>query len=249
MTSDPRYGDETLMRRVDGELSPEAGAAIDAAAAADPVLADRLEALRRLRTLARDAVPIGPDPRDAALARMIAAASDRRPTRLGLMDRLREAFAPRHAPLWAGLAAAAFVAGLSLGWLGGGTADSGLAVNRDGTLADAGLIRVLDTRLTADGADPEGRAVGLTFRDSNDRWCRTFQAGEAGLAGLACRSAAAGDATWTVKVLAPFEAAGPGLRTAAADIPAPVLAAVDAALAEDPLDAAAEARVRDSNWR
>ena len=246
MTHDPRYDDETLMRRVDGELPAEAAAAIDAAAVSDPVLAGRLEALRRLRTLAREALPIAPDPRDDALARMIAAGGRARPSTGGsLIDRLRAAFAPRHAPLWAGLAAACFVAGLSIGWLGGGVADRGFSVGSGGAIADAGLIRVLDTRLTSDGADAQGRAVGLTFRDTDGRWCRTFQSGETGVAGLACRE---GD-DWTMQALAPFQASAGELRTAAADIPAPVLAAVDAALAGDTLDAAAEARARDAGWR
>jgi hypothetical protein len=243
MTPDTRYDDETLMRRVDGELSPEAGAALDAAAAADPVLAARLEALRRLRALAREAVPIAPDPRDRDLARLIAAGSPATSPAGPLIDRLRAAFAPRHAPLWAGLAAACFVLGLSIGWLGG-EADSGFAVDPNGTIADSALVRVLDARLTADGADAEGRAVGLTFRDADNRWCRTFQSADANVAGLACREAD----QWTLQALAPFSAPAGDLRTAAADIPAPVLAAVDAAIAGDALDAAAEARARDAGW-
>jgi len=240
------YDDETLMRRVDGELSPEAGAAIDAAAADDPLLAGRLSALRGLRTLAREALPIAPDPRDQALARMIAASGPA--ARTSVLERLHVslggAFQPRHAPVWAGLAAACFVLGLSVGWLGGGQADSGF-VDRGGAITDVGLVRVLDTRLTADGADAQGRAVGLTLRDADDRWCRTIQSGEAGVAGLACR----GDEGWTLQALAPFHPAAGDLRTAAADIPAPVLAAVDAAITGDTLDAAAEARARDAGWR
>ncbi len=239
------YDDETLMRRVDGELSPEAGAAIDAAAAADPALAARLDALRRLRTLAREAVPIAPDPRDQSLARLIAAGGPATAPTGPLIERLRAAFAPRHAPLWAGLAAACFVLGLSIGWLGGDSgSDRGFTVDQSGTIADAGLIRVLDTRLTADGADAEGRAVGLTFRDADGRWCRTFQSGQANVAGLACRDAD----QWTLQALAPFSAPPGDLRTASADIPAPVLAAVDAAIAGDALDAAAETRARDAGW-
>ena len=94
-----RYDDETLMRRVDGELSPEAGAAIDAAAASDPALAGRLEALRQLRTLAREAVPIAPDPRDQALARLIAASSPATASASPLIERLRAAFAPTRSPV------------------------------------------------------------------------------------------------------------------------------------------------------
>ncbi|MDP3801400.1 hypothetical protein [Brevundimonas sp.] len=239
------YDDETLMRRVDGELSPEAGAALDAAAAADPVLAGRLAALRSLRTLAREAVPVAPDPRDQALARLIAAAPAKQPLGPRLADALRDAFQPRRAPLWAGLAAACFVAGLSLGWLGGGQADGGFTVGDHGALAEPGLVRVLDARLTADGPDAEGRAVGLTFRDADGRWCRTFHAGQARLAGLACREGEG----WILQALAPAAPPAAGLRAAAADIPAPVLAAVDAVIAGQTLDAPAEARVRDAGWR
>lgn len=242
-----QYDDETLMRRVDGELSVGTGAEIDAAAATDPVLAGRLAALRALRRLTHEALPLAPDPRDRDLARLIAAGTPmRRSTAAGLFERMQSAFQPRHAPLWAGLAAACFVAGLSIGWLGrdsGG--DNGFTVDRHGVLADADLVKVLDTRLTADGADATGRAVGLTFRDTDNRWCRTFQAGQAGVAGLACRE----DDHWTLQALAPFHAPAGDLRTAAADIPAPVLAAVDAALAGDTLDAAAETRARDGGWR
>jgi hypothetical protein len=238
------YDDDTLMRRVDGELTPEAGAAIDAAAAADPALAARLKALRSLRALAREAVPLAPDPRDRDLARLIAAAPARQPAAAGLFQRLTAAFQPRHAPVWAGLAAACFVLGLSFGWLGAGAPERGFTVDRQGAIADAALVRVLDTRLTADGADAQGRAVGLTFRDADGRWCRTFQSEQAGVAGLACREAD----VWHLQALAPFQPAAGELRTASADIPAPVLAAVDAALADDPLDAAAEARARDAGW-
>lgn len=239
------YDDEILMRRVDGELAPEAGTAIDAAAAADPALAARLTSLRALRALAREASPLAPDPRDRDLARMIASAPTSRPLAARLFARLQAAFQPRHAPLWAGLAAACFVAGLSIGWLGGdGASGPGFTVSRDGVIGDADLIHVLDTRLTAEGADAEGRAVGLTFRDADRRWCRTFQSAEAGVAGLACRA----DQSWTLQALAPFRAPVTELRTAAADIPAPVLAAVDAAINGETLDAAAETRARDGGW-
>ena len=236
------YDDEILMRRVDGELSPEAGAAIDAAAAADPALARRLERLRGLRTMAREVFPATADPRDADLARLIAGGVARPEP---WTTRLREAFAPRHAAVWGGVAAACFVLGLSVGWLGQDRTPEGFAVAADGGLADAGLVRVLDRGLAADGADARGRAVGLTFRDAEGRWCRTFQAGEAGVAGLACRDGEA----WAMEALAPFRASATEVRTAGADTPAAVLAAVDAVIAGETLDAAAEARARDAGWR
>ncbi len=245
MTLPPAFDDEILMRRVDGELTPEAAAAVDAAAAADPALARRLDALRALRTLARDAFPVAPDPRDAELARRIAGAERSGSWAARLADSVREAFAPRHLPIWGAAAATAFVLGLGVGLLGEGRAPAGLTIASDGTIADAELTSVLDRRLAVDGADAGGRAVGLTFRNAEGRWCRTFTAAEAGVAGLACR----GGEGWRMQVLAPFEPSGSEVRTAASDIPDAVLGAVDAAIAGETLDAGAEARARDSGWR
>ena len=240
------FDDKLLMRRVDGELSPEAAAAIDAAAGGDPALARRLETLRRLRTLAREALPAAADPRDADLARLIMAGAERpEPWTARLAGGLRGAFAPRHAPVWAAAAAACFVLGLAVGWLGQPRAAGGFVIAADGTVADAGLVQVLDEGLAADGADAAGRAVGLTFRDASGRWCRTFRSGEARVAGLACR----GQGGWRVEALAVFEPTAGEVRTAAADTPAPVLAAVDALIDGETLDAAAEARARDAGWR
>ena len=240
------FDEQLLMRRVDGELSPEAAAAIDAAAAGDPGLARRLEALRRLRALAREAFPAAADPRDAGLTRLIMAGAERpEPWTARLAGGLRGAFAPRHAPVWAAAAATCFVLGLAVGWLGQPRAAGGFVIAADGTVADAGLVQVLDEGLAADGADAAGRAVGLTFRDASGRWCRTFPAAEAGVAGLACRD----DAGWSLQVLAPFEPSGSEVRTAGADTPEAVLSAVDALIAGETLDAAAEARARDAGWR
>ena len=190
----------------------------------------------------REAFPLAPDPRDAELARLIA----RGPARPEPWTaRLREAFAPRHAAVWGGAAAACFVLGLSVGWLGQDRTPEGFAVAADGGIADAGLVQVLDRGLAADGADARGRAVGLTFRDAEGRWCRTFQAGDAGVAGLACRDGEA----WAMEALAPFRPSGAEVRTAGADTPAAVLAAVDAVIAGETLDAETEAQARDAGWR
>src|SRR5690606_570831 len=137
------YDDDILMRRIDGELPPEEGERIDAAAQADPALAARLEAMRRLRGAAREAFPVQVDPRDLALARLIGAAEAARPSALdGVRGALADAFAPRRAALWGGLATAAFVGGLLLGPLLGG-AGEGLNIQSGGVLADAGLVRAL----------------------------------------------------------------------------------------------------------
>lgn len=237
------YDDEILMRRIDGELSPEEGERIDAAARADPELAARLAAMRGLRTAAQEAFLVEIDPRDQALALLIGAGVPPRRSALAAMRALADVLASRRTLIWGGLATAGFVGGLLLAPLLGG-AGEGMRIQPGGVLADASLVRVLDSRLAADGADAKGRAIGLTFRDGEGRWCRTFRAGEAELAGLACRH---GDG-WTVRALAPMTPTTGEVRTAGAETPEVILAAVDAVLAGETVDAAEEARGRDSGW-
>ena len=239
-----RYDDDILMRRIDGDLSPDQAAAIDTAAAADPALAARLAVAARLRGVVRDAFPIVSDPRDRDLARLVRAGP---PSSPGLTARfasvLTEAFAPRRAALWGGLATAAFFGGVLVGPLMSYGDAGAVTVGRNGTIIDSSLVHVLDERLAAEGADAQGRAVGLTFQDADGRWCRTFRAGQAGVAGLACRSGAG----WGINVLAPLTKDG-DVRTASVDTPEPVLAAVDALIEGGTADGAVEARARDAGW-
>jgi hypothetical protein len=237
--------DEILMRCVDGELSPDEAARVGAAAALDAGVAARLAALRGTREAAREAFPIGPDARDADLSRIIWSAQTRTTQLAGLAAMLSEAFMPRPAAIWGGLATAAFVGGLALGQLLDGGYE-GLTVQSGGGLADAGLVRALDTRLTAEGPDAQGRTVGLTFKDADGRWCRTFNVEEAHIAGLACRRGG----RWALEVLAPVPASADlgDLRTAATEAPEIVLTTVDALITGETLDANAETIARNAGW-
>lgn len=240
-----RYDDETLMRRIDGELTPQEGDRIDAEALGDPDLAARLRAMRGLRTAARAAFAVQPDPRDQALAGLIAGAAVVHPTPwTALRQALGDAFAPRRAAIWGGLAVATFVGGLVIGPLLN-RAPEAFVLAPGGQIVDAGLVQVLDRRLASEGADARGRAVALTFRNSDGQWCRTFRSGDAGVAGLACRE----DARWAIRALAPLGTVSGEVRTAGADMPDAILLAVDAAAAGETLDAVSEARARDADWR
>lgn len=237
------WTDEALMRRVDGEMTADESARLDADLATDPALAGRLAAMRSLRDAARSAFPAQVDARDEALARMIAGRGSLE-TKPGLWVRLGEALAPRKAGLWAGLAVAGFVAGVVLGpALGAGGSDD--LVTRDGVVAEAALVRVLDKGLAADGPDGGGRAVGLTFRDDRRRWCRTFDHASAGMSGLACREGE----NWRIEALARSGSNGGEIRKAASETPPAVLAAVDAVMAEPALDPAQERAAREAGWR
>lgn len=244
------WTDESLMRAVDGELTPDEFARLETDRAADPALAGRYEAMIRMNRRVRAAYPAAVDPRDADLARMIAGAGVKAPGvkagALGWGERVKAAFVPRRVAAWGALAAACFVAGVLVSDLrGAGSSGATFALAEGGVIADAGLVQVLDRRLAREGLDGDGRSVGLTFRDGDGRWCRTFRADEAGVAGLACRA----DDGWTLEALAAANGAGAEIRMAAADTPAPVLAAVDALIAGETLDAEGEAAARDGGWR
>jgi hypothetical protein len=241
-----RFSDELLMRRADGELSPAESQAIDQAAEADPQLAERLRLMRASREQALSAFPLEAAPGDGALVALIARSARQESTPSSRVSRpgLKwPALLRRRGFLvgWGSGAAMALAAGLmAVAFLPSST---GL-LDSAGQLDGAALTRVLDTRLAAEGPDGDGFAVGLTYRDHDGDWCRTFSAAEAGYAGLACREGSA----WRLEALARSEVQSGQLRTAASAIPEAVLAAVDATAAGDPLDGEAEARARDAGW-
>lgn len=240
-----RYDDETLMRRIDGEMTSEEGERVDAEALTDAELAGRLRAMRSLRTVAREAFAVQADPRDEALARLIAGADRERVSPwAGFSRAVAGAFAPKRAALWGGLAVATFVGGVFVGPLLKEPKPA-FTLAPGGEIADAGLVRVLDRSLASEGPDADGRAVALTYRDADGTWCRTFRAGDAGVAGLACRD----EGRWTIRAVAPLGEAVGEIRTAGTDMPLAILSAVDAGLTGETLDAAAEARARDGGWR
>lgn len=238
--------DRTLMAYADGQLDAAEAARVEAAVAADPALASALAAHRALAGALREAyAPVldeaVPEHLQALLREPDAAAN------VASLDaaRARRAAPPRFGlPAWIGMAAA-LALGLGLGVLLD-RGDTGLGRGADGQLVARGeLARVLDEGLAAETAG--NVAIGLSFRDEQGRWCRSFvRGGEAPLAGLACR-AAGGE--WQLPVLGEASVAGGDLRQAAAALPPSVLAEVDARLQGEPLDAEAERAARDDGWR
>lgn len=237
--------DEMLMRWSDGELGPDAVAHLEASARADPALAARMEAMKASRRLLADAFPAHHDPRDIDLTRRIfafRAVAEQAGPFGDLRAWLRDLLEPRNALPWAGVAAAAFVGGLLLSTPA--DQNAGFEMRVDGTLSDAGLERVLDERLALEGSDDQGRSIGLTYRDVDGRWCRTFRSERAGWGGLACRS----DSGWTVTALAALEPPRGEIRTASSDTPAAILAAIDETISGTTVDADGEAKAKETGW-
>jgi hypothetical protein len=92
--------------------------------------------------------------------------------------------------------------------------------------------------------------VGLTFRSRSGNYCRTFAlSGSRSLAGLACREQEQWQLMNLVGTEAPGTAAnGQNLRMAASNLPPALLQAVNDHISGEPLNAAAEAKARNSGW-
>ncbi len=239
-----KFSDETLMAYADGELDAATRAAIEADMASDPQLASTVLRHRALAGRVRGAyADVLNEPVPERLAALVAKPAVSNVTPL---DSRRDARAaplarPRLAP-WMAVAAS----------LVGGVLVSLFMINKSDPWVetDAGLVArgELDAALTqqlAGSLGTGGPRVGISFRDRDGAWCRTFHLErEAPVAGLACRSGA----EWQLKVMAEAGPREDGLQTAGS-MPLAVLEAVDAAIVGEPLDAAAERAARDGGWK
>lgn len=218
---------DRVMAYLDGEMDAAQRIAFEAEIAADPALAADVAAHRGLAGLlsaAYDPVLSEPVPLRLDLAARAANDAPRRPR---------------------GLTWAAMAASLVVGVVAGRFAlipEPPVSVGRD-LPARTELARALDTQLAAERGPIR---IGLSFRDTDGRYCRTFQSGPDRLAGLACRQ----DAAWRLRTATAWSpAAEPTYREAASATPPEVLAAVDRALAGETLDATQERAARDRGWR
>jgi hypothetical protein len=264
--------EETLMAYADGVLEDDARRMVEAAIAADPKLAEQVMAHRRAAAaIAKAFAPVLDEPvperlKSAALGGSRASEAKPKaalkPKAADVVDlaafrrRAAEAARPQKGwsrPRWgavgAGLAAC-LVVGLFVGQSLVPPREAPLGVSAGGVIvARGGLARALDSQLAStqgQGKDPV--IIGVSFRATDGRFCRTFQINQgAGLAGLACR----GRGGWTAPVIAqaaPGGVGGTGYRTAASDVPAPVIAAINGMIQGDPLDAKGEAAAKASGW-
>ncbi|MGB5937920.1 MAG: hypothetical protein WBG81_00645, partial [Rhodanobacter sp.] len=115
------------------------------------------------------------------------------------------------------------------------------------SFAAGALTHALDEALASEPDVHAPVAIGLSFRSSDGRICRTFVLhAPPARAGLACHS----DAGWELPVLsAAATPEGSELRQAASDMPPAVQAAVDARLRGNVFDARQERAARDAGWR
>jgi hypothetical protein len=221
--------DLNIAAYVDGEIDAAARARFEAEMARDPSLADDVAAQRRLRArLAAAYDPVLAEPVPLNLTLSASAANDRPARRFGL-------------PHW-GAVAASLMVGVLVGRMAAPQPQGPLA-SENGALAARGeLALALDQRLAA---DPGPVRIGLSFRTNEGRYCRTFQSARDGLSGLACRD----PDRWQIRTVTAWAPGRADYRTAGAETPPEVLAAVDALIAGEALDAADETAARARGWK
>jgi hypothetical protein len=241
--------EETLMAYVDGELEEKARLEVEAAMLANPDIAARVarqQALRKRVHLAYEAVADEPVP-----DRLVAAVRTAAP-RSNVIPLRRKQSRRWSWPEWTSMAAS----------LGAGAVLTLLLVRYSGVepitsrngqpFASGALAQALSTQL-ASTQSAAGKAsgtvqIGVSFRDKNGDYCRTFALGDASaITGLACHN---GDG-WHLDVLARAEHsadAAAQYRPAASSMPKAVLQSVEERIAGEPLDAQAEAAARDNGW-
>ena len=248
--------DEEVFAFVDGELPPEAMARIEAAMATDPQLALRVETQRSLRRLLSG--PHGgaarrpaPEPstattptRPAAKPAEVIAFPGPQAKAKAAKAKPREPKPPKPAgarregggPGWIVMGLCLMV-GLVIGRFAAPSPPTLSGVDDTPPIATGPLAQALAGAPTGQGAGPV--RIALTFKDRGGLYCRAYQAaGPAPTAGVACRESGG----WKVRMAS---VAGP----AGAGAPAAVMAAANAMIAGQPLDAAGEAKARAAGWK
>ncbi len=250
--------DDVLMAYVDGELPAEERARVEAAIQGDPEVARRVAEQKKLRTdlrtafdgVLREPVPdrlraaargetSPPSARGTSVSDFAAAAQARKDA--------REARSARRWswPEW-GAMAASLVIGVIVAQFALRSPDGAPFTSQQGQLlAQGDLARTLSEQLASAQTTAADTSVGVSFRAKNGSYCRSFTMRSSSTAGLACRE---GDA-WRVDVLAHTDNASGQYTQAGSALPAAVLSAIEQQIEGEPLDAAAEARARESGWR
>jgi hypothetical protein len=224
------------MAYADGELDPAERAAIEQAMHTDPAIAAAVERHRALRAdvaaafagILDEPVPARLQPPAPAPAQIVSLAVERE-------KRRRWSW-----PEWGALAAT-LVVGVLAGRMVPG-AGPAIAGNGNQVVARGELASALDRQVG--GKENGGVKIGVSFAARDGAYCRGFVMGSA--AGLACREGG----QWRIPVLAETapEAAG-GYRQAGSALPPAVLDAIDARIADKPLDAAGEEAARARGWQ
>ena len=226
--------DARLIAWIDGELEPAEAEAVAAAVAANPALAAKAEAHRRLK--ARIVAAFGP------LLEEPVRLPDHKPAPvLWLASARAEAAKTRPTPgssrwAWPVALAASLVLGLLVGHQLPGSGGIG---DRPGALSlSPEIASALDTQAAGQGGPVH---VALSFQDRAGAYCRSFTAAHVG--GVACHE---GDG-WRLRYASPAALRQGAYRMAGDD--AATMQVIETMIAGKPLDAAEEQKARAAQWK
>lgn len=240
--------DATLSAWIDGTLPDVEAARVAAAVMADPVLAGKADAHRRMRARLRFAsggiaeAPTPPQPGEPIAAPRSADIVDLAAVRAA---RARPAETkPPASRRWMAMAAL-MVAGVTGVYL---LTDGPDLTNPEAGAAmavtmPAAVARALETELAAAGPADGDVQVQLTFRDTRGAICRSFSAPDA--SGVACRA----NGGWALRALFPMPGGRGTAHRSAGGGDIAVASFVGTIIAGEPFDAATEARAKAARWQ
>ena len=226
---------ETLIAFADGELSGAERDEVRRALDADPALLAQLETQQRLRARINSAFdPIAEEPTPARLVAAVQA-----PANVVSLSARRSRWSARE---W-GAMAASLAAGLIVG-IGVLRPNPLVATDSTGPVAAGALRQALDTQLASD-TNAVVR-IGITYRNNDGAFCRTFAMNSAHMQGVACRA----ESQWRLEIVTHDAAAQTGdMRAAASAVDPAILQVAQSTMRGDAFDATAERRARDAAWR
>lgn len=242
------------MAFADGELDGAKRAEIQAAMAADPDLARRVEKHRALRAQVSGAyasvlAQSVPDKLVTAArggTSVASAAGSPRGNVVQFPSRgNRVPGAPWRLSQWLAMAAS-LLAGVLISWrflVPRGEAP--ILASRGAMVAHGALAQALDNQLASEQPRDAAVIVGLSFMSHDGSYCRSFTLPAAETAGLACRRGS----DWQVPLTTSAAVQAGENQQAGSELPKAVLAAIQERIEGDLLDAKAESAARSAGWQ
>lgn len=230
---------DQIIAYVDGELGPLEALRLERAMEADPAIAAQVERHRNLReAVAGHFAPVAEEPLPERLSGLLHGENNVVAFPQPRRTESRSGQGGRYAAL-----AAMLVAGLMVGQLLPRTASGPIGQQGEVVMAQGELADALDSQLaSAPQASPY--RIGVSFRSTDNRYCRTFSA--AAGAGIGCHD----ERGWALER---FVAGGPagraGAYAQAASPSAEISAAAQDMMAGAPLDSRQEKEAKARGWR
>lgn len=236
---------ETLMAYIDGELAVDEARRVETEIGARPDLkayVDQQLMLRQAVSRSFDSIVEAPLPE-----RLLAVAS-RPPSFIWRMTHILQAMKARRALIWSGIPAAALACGVAIGVIVTAHSGADIMLTNGRLMARGALSTALNSELSGQTLKTAKAEIGITFRNKNGRYCRTFRTGgTVSFAGVACHE----NDGWHIAALArpnKEEDTGGTYALAGSTMPDAVRSAVRGMIVGSPLDAAGEEKARSEGW-